>query len=265
MDNKVEKTIKKLREFSNSPFPILSVYLGTTGTKTPISSSISSIFHSLIHQTLGEEEWKKFRKDIRRVDEYLKTAYDSRGNRSIAFFTADKKLWEILEFEFYLPPLCTVSYSPYIQPIIEALDEYKPYLVLLADREKARLFTVYLGEMQEHKNVLDGQVPQRVKHGDDTWDQQGKIMRHIEDHLHRHLKLIARETREFAKDYPVSFVIIGGHKDIIPKVKKHLTYPLNKLVLGEFVTELNIPLNEVFLHSKEIAQGINTGKGVENE
>lgn len=257
MDTKIEKTLKKLTGFANSRFPILSFYIGIVEQKSAPSSVITSIFHSQVHQNLGEEEQKTFRKDLKRIDEYLKTTYDSRGNRSIAFFTADKKLWEVLEFEFYLPPLCTVSYSPYTSPIIEALGEYKPYLVLLADREKARLFTVHLGEIEESKDVFDGQVPQRVKHGDDTWDQQNKIQRHIEDHLHRHLNSIAVEAKEFVKGNPVSFVIVGGHKEIIPKIKKHLAYPLNKMVLGEFVTELNIPLNEVFLHSKKIAQQIN--------
>lgn len=260
MNNKVEETLKKLAGFANSQFPILSVYIGTAEKKSAPSSVISSIFHSQVHQNLGEEEQKKFRKDLKRIDEYFKTIYDSRGNRSIVFFTADKKLWEVLEFEFYLPPLCTISYSPYIHPIMEAFGEYKPYLVLLADREKAKLFTVHLGEIKEHIDLFNADVPQRVKHGDDTWDQQDKIMRHIEDHLHRHLKLIAQKTKEFYQEHPVSFVIVGGHKEIIPKVKKHLIYPLNKMVLGEFITELNIPLNEVFLKSKIVAEQINIRK-----
>lgn len=261
MEDKVDKTIKKLAGYVNSPFPILSVYLGAVQKKSTDYSLISSIFHSQIHQNLGEEERKIFKKDLARIDDYLRTSYDSRGRRSVVFFCAGKKLWEVLEFEFYLPPFCVVSYSPYIRPITEALNEYKPYLVLLADRQKARLFTVHLGEIKEHKDIFNGDVPQRVKHGDDTWDQQNKIQRHIEDHLLRHLKLIAGETREFAKKNPVSFVIVGGHKEIIPKIKKRLVYPLNKMVLGEFVTELNVPLNDIFLKSKRVAEKINMERG----
>lgn len=256
MDDKVEKTLKKLAAFSNSQFPVLTVYLGIAQKKSPPSSIMSSIFHSLVHQNLGEEEQKTFKKDLSRIDDYLRTSYDSRGTKSVAFFSGGGKLWAILEFEFYLPPLCVVSHSPYTSPITNAFGEYKPYLVLLADREKARLFTVHLGEIEEHKDVFNGLVPQRVKHGDDTWDQQNKIQRHIEDHLHRHLKFIAQEAHDFAQKHPINFVIIGGHKDIIPKIQKHLTYPLNKMILGEFVTELNIPLNDVFLHSKGIAKTI---------
>lgn len=251
--DKVEKILNKLKKFKNSQSKILTVYLGVALRKSAPSSQVLSILHSQVHQNLQEEERKFFKKDITKIDDYLKTSYDSHGKRSVVFFTAGKNLWEILEFEFYLPSLCVVSYSPYTHPIVEAHAQYKPYLVILADRKKARLFTVHLGAVEEHKDVFDAQVPQKVKRGDDTWDQQNKIQRHIEDHLHRHLKIIAQETHEFVKNYPVSFIIVGGNKDIIPKVKKHLKYPLNRLVLGDFVTELNLPLNEIFLKSKEIA------------
>jgi len=253
----VEKILEKLTKFRNSQYPILSVYLGAPQKKSAPSFMMTSIFHSQVHQYLGEQEKKTFESDIKRIDEYLKNVYDSRANRSIVFFSAGKNLWEVFEFEFCLPPLCVVSHSPYTKPIKDAQNDYRRYLVLLADHKKARLFNVHLGRIEEHVDILNEDVPQRVKSGDDTWDQQNKIQRHIEDHLHRHLKLISKKADEFAKSYPVSFVIVGGHPETIPKIKKHLKYPLNKIVLGQFVTELNIPLNEVFLHSKKIAQRIN--------
>ena len=255
-ENDIDKILKKLFKFKNSPSPILSIYLGSASKQTPSSTLMSTQFHSLIHQNLTGKEQKIFRSDIDKIDTHLRESYDSRGKRSIAFFSGGKNLWETLDFEFYLSPLCLVSYSPYTRPITEALDKYKKYLVLLADREKARIFTVHLGKIEEHEDVFGIDVPQRVKRGDDTWDQQNKILRHIEDHLHRHLKLIAEKTNQFAKNNPVNFVLIGGHPEMIPKIKKHLPYPLNKMVLGKFVTELNIPLNEIFLNSKKVVAEI---------
>lgn len=251
--DKVERVLEKLERFKNSKFPILSVYLGVAQKKSTPSAIMSSMFHSQVHQNLTKEESKIFKGDIERIDDYLRTSYDSRGRRSAVFFTAGKKLWEILDFEFYLAPLCLTSYSPYIRPVIEALGKYNKYLVLLADREKARMFTVHLGNIEEHKDVFDGIVPQRVKAIKTEWGRYDKIERHIEDHLHRHLQLIAKAAEEFVKDHPVTFVILGGNDEMIPKVKKHLTYPLNKMVVGELVTEVNIPLNAVFLESKKIA------------
>lgn len=127
------------------------------------------------------------------------------------------------------------------------------YLVLLADRKKAIFFTVYEGRIEEKKEIIDDNVPQNVKAKKIDWGRDDKIFRHIEQHLHYHLKLIAKEVLEFAKGKHVRFIILGGHKELIPKIKSHLLYPLNKIVRGKFVTELNIPISKVLLRSEKIA------------
>ena len=254
MDKGFELVVENLKKFQNSKFPILTIYLSNVSKEAPSARLLLSQFHSLISHNLSAEEQKLFKKDLNRIEKYLREIYDKRGKRTVVFFSAGKKLWKILDFEFYLPPLMTVSYSPYIGPVTEALQAYKAYLVLLADREKIKIFTVRLGKIEEQKEIYDGQVPQKVKHGDNTWDAQDKIFRHIEDHLNRHLKLIAGAAEGFVKNNGISFIIIGGHKEMFPKIKRHLPYPLNKMVIGEFVTELNIPLNEILKKSKLVAE-----------
>ncbi len=257
MEDNINEQLKKLNRLSGSPFPILSVYLGQAQKKSPASSQIYSQFHSLVHQNLDTEGQKIFKEDIERIDSFLRYSWDTRGKRSVVIFSSGKKLWEILEFEFYLPPQLVIEGSPYTKPIQGACNNRKKYLVLLADHEKARIFTVHLGRIEEHTDIFGGNVPQRVKHGDDTWDQQDKILRHIENHLHQHLERIAQKTNGFIKNgYHIRYIIVGGHKEIIPKIKNHLTWPANKLVLGQFVTELNVPLNEIFLKSKKVAHQI---------
>ncbi len=171
-------------------------------------------------------------------------------------FSTGKNLWGVLVFEFFLPLLAIVLHSPYLKPIEEALGTYQKYLVLLVDREKARLFTVHLGVIEEYRDFFNGEVPQRVKAKTINLGRGDKIMRDIEGHLHRHLQLINQKTREFIKGKNIHFIIIGSHKELLPKIKSHLLYPLNKMVLGEFVTELNIPLNEILTHSKRVASEI---------
>jgi hypothetical protein len=253
--------IKQLQKLMNLPYPVLSVYLGTAEKKTFHANVVVSQFHSLIHQSLTKDEQKKFKKDIDRIISFLKEQYDSRGKRSIVFFSAGEKLFEVLEFEFYLPPLCVILHTPYLKPILEALDTYTKYLVLLVDHKKARLFTVHLGEIEEHKDVFNGNVPQKVRANEEHYyGRSNKIFRHIEDHLHRHLQFIAEVINDFVKDKNIHFIILGGHREIFKKIKYYLPSHLQKLVLGQFDTELNVPLNTVFLKSKKIAEQIEQEK-----
>ena len=126
----------------------------------------------------------------------------------------------------------------------------KTYMVLLADRKRAQMFMLSNGVVGYSKEFINEHVPQKVKHGDDTWDAQDKIMRHIEDHLHRHLQHVAKVADTFAKKNHISGLIIGGHKELFGKIRKHLSYPLNKKMKGTFVTELKAPFNEVLKRAK---------------
>lgn len=127
----------------------------------------------------------------------------------------------------------------------------KTYLVLLVDRVKAEFFTLLDGSVGSHELLKHDQVPQRVKHGSNTWDAQDKIMRHIEDHLRRHLRNIFQAVRSFTEKNHVDGIIIGSHKPLFSKIEKHLSYPLDRKIKGRFVTELKGPFNEVLKRAKK--------------
>lgn len=137
-----------------------------------------------------------------------------------------------------------------------ATQKHNKYLVLLVDRKRARMFTMNNGVVEHDEEIIDEFVPQKVKHGDDTWDAQDKIFRHIEDHLHRHLALIAKRTAEYVKKERITDIVIGSHKPLLPKVKKHLPYPLNKKVRGTFLVSLKAPLEKILKKTKEVIDKI---------
>lgn len=132
----------------------------------------------------------------------------------------------------------------------------KRYMILLVDRERTKMFTLINGVVDNSVEYKDGHVPQKVKHGDDTWDSQDKIFRHIEDHLHRHLALVAKRAAAFAKEYHITEVIIGSHKPLFSKIEEHLAYPLSERVKGKFVTELKAPFNEILRRTKRLINQI---------
>lgn len=110
------------------------------------------------------------------------------------------------------------------------------------------------GAVKYSKEFFNDTMPQNVKHGENTWDAQDKIFRHREDHLHRHLLYVAEKTSEFVKEYKIRHVLLGGHKDLFPKVKKHLPKDVQKKVIGTFVTELTIPLPALAKHAKMVIE-----------
>lgn len=127
------------------------------------------------------------------------------------------------------------------------------YLVLLVDKKAAKFLMVHSnGAVERSEEFTDGHVPQKVKHGDDTWDSQDKIFRHIEDHLHRHLVLVAKHASIYAGKETIAGIFIGSNAQLLPKIKKHLLYPLSGKVKGTFLLEMKAPFNKILERIKNL-------------
>jgi len=245
-------TIKKLRTYDDPAHQVLSVYLGEDSLQSPSSEFLLSQFHSLLHKYFDKDLRREHEDDIRLISEFLGD-YVPKA-RSLAFFTAGKELWQVVELEFSLAAGLTLSASPNIKPIIEALPRYSKYLVLLVDREKVRMFTVEQGELVDHSDYVGGYVPHHAKStGREPIGGDDAVFRHNETLLKRHIALVAKAVVEFTKAQDVHFVIIGGHSEIFKKVVAALPMWLRSKIVNSFVTEINIPLNEILLESKKIA------------
>jgi len=254
MKEGLEEKIKRLSKISPSSFPILNVYLGERSKKTPAWQIFLIQFHSLIKENLNSDQKKLFRQDIQRIESYLRESFDTHGNRSVVFFSSSRNLWEVLSFEFYLKPVLKVSNNLLLKPIIDAFKNYEKYLVILADRKRAKFFTVHLGRIERVEEILNGQVPQRVSSVHELLGREDKVYRHIEDHLRSHLAFLAQRASEFARKNKIKFIILGEHKEIFKKIKRELPWRLKKKIKGEFVTELDVPLNKLLLASKRVVE-----------
>lgn len=119
------------------------------------------------------------------------------------------------------------------------------YLILLIDKRQAKMFMVHSnGAVERSGEFKDGQVPKKVKHGDDNWDAQDKIYRHIQNHLHRHLALIVQKVSSYAGKENISGVIIGTNAQLLPKITKHLPSHLSVQVKETFLVDMKAPFNE---------------------
>jgi len=250
-------TIKKLNGFNNSSFQILSVYLGTDSTQAPSGEVLLTQFHSLVHQDLSSEQRSEFKSDIDRIEKYLGTYIPSA--RTLVFFSAGDNLWEVASLEFSLQSGLIATSSPDMNPLTEALQKYSKYLVLLVDREKARMFSVEQGEIVDRSQFIKGYVPPRIKSTgrDNPFNQSDTNFRHNEQLLKQHIKYAADAVVKFTSANDINFILIGGHAEMFKKVADSLPANLKSKVVADFVTEVNIPLNDILLLSKKVAATIN--------
>lgn len=122
----------------------------------------------------------------------------------------------------------------------------KRYLVILADRKKTRFFTIYLGRFEDKGQEIDREdVPQMIK---TEGYRPGKIQKHIDEHLRRHLKNVGAQAMEYLiarKIRQLDGVFIGTHKSLFGDLQKSLPPKLKHKFLGEFVIEPNAALGDI--------------------
>jgi peptide chain release factor subunit 1 len=195
---------------------------------------------------------------MEKIEEHVQKAYKRTAGTRLAVIFADADgLWQEYPLPVALPNTIGVDVDPYTRPLTMLLDEFDRYCVVVADSRKARIFSLYLGEMEEspdvflEDNVPDGvRVKQSMTAGGGGTVKGGlgdkRIERHIQDHVHRHLKHVAERTLNFFKRKNFTRLLLGGPEDkTIPRLKDHLHSYLRDRLAAEFSAHPDNNLSEI--------------------
>ena len=254
---KITTSIRKLKRYQNAAFPILSVYLNFAEARK-CGGSIEQ-FEKLITGISQSNHKDSFTTETVTIEGYLQTIPKNQNYKGLAIFAGGKTLWEVINHDFTIASLCYASHSPFLIPLITKLREQNRYLIILADREKADFLTIKNNIVEDFQEFSDPSVPPKVKSNkEDYYARNNIILRHIDVLLYRHLQKISQQLDRFMKGKTVSAVLVGGHQPLLHKIEKHLNPLLQEKVIGEFITELNIPKNDLVRHCKAAIARVNS-------
>ncbi|QQG43179.1 MAG: hypothetical protein HYW45_03185 [Candidatus Daviesbacteria bacterium] len=129
----------------------------------------------------------------------------------------------------------------------------KRYLVIVADRQHGRFFTIFMGTFEDQGEwVEDKDVPQRIKA---EGFRVAKIGRHIIEHLHKHLKHVGDEALNYLvkrRIKGINGVILGSHQELLSSLKKSLPPKLKNKVVGEFVADWHLSIGDLTEKANEV-------------
>ena len=241
--------IQHLVQYRNPENPVISLYLNVTPPREFVTE-LNSLAH-VARQKLEDRrshssgQRKELDKLLQRIESHVyKELRLAKGTRTVALFADADGLWREYLLPVSLSSQIVVEPDPYTRPLTMVLDEFERYCVLVADSRKARIFSLFLGEMEEHSEIfLEDEVPDRVRvnlsmTGTSTGVKGGlgdeRIRRHIEDHVNRHLKHVADKSFEFIKDKGFTRVILGSTEErIMPRLRDHLHTYIRERIAGE--------------------------------
>lgn len=147
------------------------------------------------------------------------------------------------------------AFNPDLPSVLKELEEGH-YLFVVADSKKAFLFLFKRGNLEDSRDIMDPGVMKKIKsnsremHGRNT-----KLMNKRGNQLRDHFSKILEEADVFIRGKHINGVFLGGHQPLFKALENEMSSELRTLLRGNFVTELNIPREELIAHCTKVLEG----------
>lgn len=183
---------------------------------------------------LGGEVAGKVEKDLRAIEAYVQDRKRDFKRGLALISSTERSFWREYNLSVPLGNELVVDNAPYLKPLLDALNHYRRYAVLLVDKESARIFVMHLGELVEYGEVHTPDVPGRHKKGGWFALAQSHYERHIDYHVLMHLKDVLRELDSFMKGKETGMLVLGGPEEAVVKTRGLLPRALADKIVGVF-------------------------------
>ncbi|MBI1871570.1 MAG: hypothetical protein HYS07_10300 [Chlamydiae bacterium] len=257
------RQIEELIEMKQGTEPIVNLYLGGEGnrySKKDYENTVKDLFKEREKEIEAFSKDKAHKvsleKDSERIRQYVKEELDWKGKKGLAIFSCfGKDFWQVYSLPRKVKNLLVVDRTAYIRPLMNLFDEYRRFCTVLVDKTKARTFEIFLGEIEEHTQIVD-QFSKKERVG--GWKGYGdnKIERHLTEEIHRHFKKASEALMDLFKQYHFDWMILGGHHSDFSEFEKALHPFLKERMIGHLETDLHISKEEVLEKSLVIEHDV---------
>ena len=246
------KQVMDLLHFSAGTNWVVSFYMGIGVARAQrkaneiVAKDITKL--AVSQANLAGEARQDVEDDIQRILRFIKMDFKGKAKGLAIFSSRKAELWQVYRLPVTMPDKCVISHSPFVLPMLKIVDESRRFCVVVADTEKARLFTMYLGELIERSDIFDV-VPGWHKQG--GWSQ-ARYQRHIEDLVNRHLKHVADSVFDLHKSEGFGHLVVGGSQEVRTRLYQILHSYLQKIVAGYITVDVNSSTEDILKAARKI-------------
>lgn len=246
--------IKNLTNLRNNDHLISSLYLRLWPDQRIHQTEVKDMLRKKL-EGFGQENSREVKKDLNRIWEFIEATRDS-PHKGLAIFSCTAEgVWQVFFLSRPVRDLLVIDASAYIRPLTSILDRYRRVCTLLVDRTKARIFEVFMGELEEQTEIFTD-VPSKVREGGWYGLTERRIERHTKQHLHDHLKRVSDRAFSYFRDKGFDWLLLGGQIEIVPEMENALHSYLRKRLKKTFRMDLNATLTQVLDTTLELEQEV---------
>ena len=232
-----QDVIRSLASVKGGDDPVVSVYLDVDGRRFVRPRDYEAHLDALLRQAADDTIHRPSAEDLRRIEGHVKGGIDRSRTRGLALFScASAGLWRVVELPVSVRNQLVVNATPHIRQLEAVLDANERFGVLLADRQRARMFVFELGLLVDKSELFD-QLP---RHEDDRgdWDKD-HVRDHSADAAHHHLKRAAEVAFSVFQEQDFDHLILGAPDEIANELERVLHSYLRERIAAR----INVPVS----------------------
>lgn len=156
---------------------------------------------------------------------------EPQGRTAMVVVHPASDLEEVFQVGVALPAGAHWRRGTFIRPVLEAMDEHERYAVVLTGKQRARVFTVFMGEIEEHRGLFSATAGRAHTTGTDQWWSQSRFQRHHDQEVVAHARRVVEALSDLAAEIPFERLIVAGPTEAASQVARLLPTKLKgKLV-----------------------------------
>lgn len=163
---------------------------------------------------------------------------EPQGKTALVVVHEATNLAEIHLLQVACAPSAQWQRGAFLRPVVEAMDEHERYGVVLTDSQRARLFTVFMGEITEHDDLVSDTTPKARALGGDQLRAQKRVDNRREQEAAAHAKRVVDALADLSLRSPFDRLIVAGP----PKSAGQLVRLLPRRMHGKLVETISLPI-----------------------
>lgn len=239
-----EAAVRELAAIRGEAAPITSCYLDVDGSRLIRQHDVEQELDVTLREARSRADGhRSVQDDLAKIEAHVRGGFDRSDVRGLAIFASSAiGLWEVFELPVPVRSQVVVNHSPAVAQLESVLQEHEPIGVVLADRQRTRLFVFALGRLVEHSEQLD-ELPRDY----DTRGQseRGTPEHHVDELAQQHLRHAARAAFEVWQQTGYQHLVIGAPDAIASELESLLHPYLKERLCGRVHVAVNATLDEV--------------------
>src|SRR4030095_739510 len=224
-------------------------------------STVKDTIHALkrqrdsAHPQDNDGEMKAFEIAAERMQDFVARYHLGAHGLALVFDASDGYFWS-LEADFPIRSQIRWGREVFVGPLAVAIDEYERVGIVLLDRANLRLFTMFLGEVEEQ--IQEGFNHKRVRHnktvGMDHLASASRAQRKADEQIRLNLKHVAKDMQVMLEQPGICRIILAGSPEITTELLEVLPKRLRSQVIGTADLATSATIEEIRRGAEALAE-----------